>query len=644
MSINVQNLNFANIDPAKLATKIDEFNKAQGANGVKATMATGASNNNVVISLSYGDKTTQLNLTLVNEIDPADVNADETAEALKTLAAKLEAMANDLKNDAQTPPPPSVGSIHTMLFDIYDLIRQLMETAQEQKKVASIVRTTSSESVQAQMMAEAADIRENANAAFGLGLASAIIGTCGLAASAIMTCVGMGKELSAMKNNNADAAKTNMDNINQELEDLKAGKPGAGQQIELTEDMMKELGFSADELKGKTPEQMSDMFKAKFMPESLKAEGELNKAWGEVEQQQKIVDTEKSALSAAEEKCAAQEKQVSADQGKIDDLNKQFDDKIAESDKKVADAEKGFNDAKTELEAAKADYEAKSGDPAVQERFKNAQSAFVEKEAALKDAKATRETEVKQINADRETQLKPLQEQLDADKATLASDRKSAGEIGERLNKAQQKLGELNVKYADALHDCQTARESDLKAVDRKIAECDKAVQEAAKKSPDGSEKDIENRKDSVQQLKEFRKQFESVNDLVANSEAKQQAAIDGFKIKTAKAVEDFNQRVNLMVHDSDYKNGEQLVNLANTVNGLGNSIGQWLGAFKERVQAQGEASLKEKEAAAEKTRNVREDAVDLGHEAQENFKNFMGILKDLTELEHQFMGNFRPS
>lgn len=597
---------------------VTEFNEAHAAEGVNAALQVDQAGNKALVITTANGKSLTLTLTDAPDIDPADLTPDELDEALNDFSAKIEDFAKELKSgDKQKSPSTNV------LCDIFALILMLLKVSQTQRDTMSAIRQQGHAAVQANIKAQADSIRSQAEQAFSLSLASAIVSSVMTSASIGMAIAGAVNQIKAIKTSNISGAQNDLKTSEAQLKNITAafgkGEPVEGMETsKFTPGLMAELGLPDQG----SPEANEAFFKQAYMPETAKAEVAEQQAKAEMEaartksQTADSVELQKAnALEAAKAKEAATEAK-----GKLDDFLGNYDDK----DKAKAYFEDGYK----QMVDGEVDM-TKTPDEIIQQ---------------AKDKQIIKEP-VKDSDIEEFKKYLTLRQDSDAADAKLQSfglepdQIPSVAEANEAYLKAQNDaveakaaLDKAEAKWTVKAAEVQVAQEKDAKNLDNLAKEAAKDVDQKAKlpvKGENGA--DIRVTPEQIRAAKEIAKKVEAVQDKEATT-----TILKGLQMKVDTARDKLGQVAHIMNNSKNAQLSKMFDNLINVSGQLSSTISKFLDTYRDRNAGISEADRKLLEAEIDKGRALIEDADDLRQAAQSQLSSFIQSMMAILQMENQ--------
>lgn len=683
--MNINSMDFSKLSNELLQGEIDKFNALHEIEGVKATMGPGG-DNNTVLRIENGGNSTLVILPDMPGIDEPELSADEARDALLLFAENLEQIAKNLAAgvpaDANTTPADKLGApapvgapspeapdpdgaaqkVMSVLFDIFELMQILLKSAQQQKLLARDMRQQETDIAYAQQMSAAAEIRQSGEDAFKWGLAQNIISSTFTAISFGMSCYGFGKQLSNMKNESVQQTGLDMRELKHEMDSIKELKPS-----EITKEEMLQLGFTEEELAGKTAADYPGMFEQKYAPHTAEAQKHLDEAWKGVEDQKAVVQKNSENFDSAAQKCADQEKVVKTaegdlktEQGKLDDLNKDIagktktgedlqseltekTDKLQKLDTDIAAKEQAVKDLKNNPEANPEDVKKAEDELAAMK------TEHDELEQGVLDTKGKIEANTKALDEAKakvpaqENAVKEKESLLKQETDKLGDYRKDAAEAGKKLNEAQNELTMKEGQFSDAYHSYNEAKQQDLKGINDHIADIEKQAVDAAKLDPGSEQAKDANKELELERTKAA--MFDKLMGGLEQSDEKQTVALKGLSGKFQQTKMQYTHEMEAMARNPKFIEGERANQFGQLLNSLGGTISGCINARIERDKATHEAKAKEIDAETERTRTLKDDAQELDRTAQQNIEKTLDIIANVNESIKEFnRHSFSPS
>ena len=629
---------------AQITAEIEKFNAAHAAAGVKAQMGV-VDGNSVTVTFTCGNNVQTINLSILPEIDEPEGDGDN-ALTLRELAETMENMATTLQQSVSTK-----RSVYDVITDIYQLILLMMKTAKQQSQVAAEITRTSHQVLAEQALAQSELMVKEAMKSFKFGLASAIISSSGQLAGMIVSGIGYGKQIQSKFGGDPTKAQTQLTDLNKLKEDLNSGnKPGT-----LTADQMKQLGLEPVTPEncpdGMTPDQANyEVFKKEYMPNTVEAEKAAQGAWNDVEQQQKIVEDQQTHVNDLKKDVSGLRDGINKDETRLTELKDLRDTEL----KQKAEDQKAQNvkDKTTQLDNAQKAYDELGGDAKLNElkakdpakltsnekgeleKLQKAQNEVVVAQGELEDAKKAELTPGGESKYDEE--IGKLEKSIPEKKSQLAAKESELQKAEEDFGKAKFTLHEKQVKFAESLKDVDAAKMKDIKNVDDKSGEAQKSAENAAKKSDDIGDKnknvDKEGNKARTLSDKKLKQMIKRADTSVCKTEAQIEAASKGFDSLIENTKANLDGVLSRMQRDPDFKRGESLSSLGQSVAGLCNSFGQIINTFKEKNKALTDAEIKKIDSENELTRAALDEMRDLETQSHEDFRMLLSMLKQCDE------------
>lgn len=595
---------------------VTEFNEAHAAEGVNAALQVDQAGNKALVITTANGKSLTLTLTDAPDIDPADLTPDELDEALNDFSAKIEDFAKELESgDKQKSPSTNV------LCDIFALILMLLKVSQTQRDTMSAIRQQGHAAVQANIKAQADSIRSQAEQAFSLSLASAIVSSVMTSASIGMAIAGAVNQIKAIKTSNISGAQNDLKASEAQLKNITAafgkGEPVEGMETsKFTPKLMAELGLPDQG----SPEANEAFFKQAYMPETAKAEVAEQQAKAEMEaartksQTADSVELQKAnALEAAKAKEAATEAK-----GKLDDFLGNYDE----------DGKAYFEDGYKQMVDGEVDM-TKTPDEIIQQ---------------AKDKGIIKEP-VKDSDIEEFKKYLTLRQDSDAADAKLQSfgmptdQIPSVSEANEAYLKAQNDASEAKAaldkaeaKWTVKAAEVQVAQEKDAKNLDNLAKEAAKDVDQKAKlpvKGENGA--DIRVTPEQIRAAKEIAKKVEAVQDKEATT-----TILKGLQMKVDTARDKLGQVAHIMNNSKNAQLSKMFDNLINVSGQLSSTISKFLDTYRDRNAGISEADRKLLEAEIDKGRALIEDADDLRQAAQSQLSSFIQSMMAILQMENQ--------
>jgi hypothetical protein len=419
-----------------------------------------------------GEVDEQAITSLINKLSTS--NTGLTQDQIAVLNKQLTEIYNEMAGALDDVTRTSTGKV---LFDLYKLMALLVEVAQTQRDAARELRTAQSAQIQNSIQSQA-DMQRDA------ALTGLLVGVILGAASVVVSCVMVGLQSGAFKNqvsaaraSGADAAQTNANMIkgadtaqhaNAQLAKVQ-GQVGEPIATDVKNAMDAKLAAPKARVEraeaALTPEKQAQLQTAQLELNELRAGGVKDPQ--AIQQAQSEVTQTRAAAGIPEGKTAAKAKfeyvRECAKSGNAADEAKMLNyDKAIQAENKLAAANKAptaqeltaketavtnlraeINDAKTELSAAKSEYRAS---------IKNAADAYQAKyEAAVAadgpNSKAA-QTARNEMRMARAYAGSKLQEQ---GVSSAADHRLDVAEATDAVDKANQRLNG-DADYRNALH------------------------------------------------------------------------------------------------------------------------------------------------------------------------------------------------
>lgn len=609
--MSITNITVTGATNHEILAALEKFNETQGAGGVKAK-AVETENGSLLVTFSYGEKTQQVELSAAPEIDAptgdSEISIDE-------LLSSLENAAKQLKEGGAKEPPPSTRKA---IFDFYDIVAMLMETQLKQREVYAGVRRQGHEAVAATMLSQARTIEKEADAEFGFGLAQAIIGSIGLVSSVIMSGIGIKREISATAKYDTTAQSAKVDEVQAKVDALKQNPA----KLEIDAETMRAMGFADEKISAEDPIKNGQTFMERDMPKTLEARAEAEKAWGEFKQQEQSVGELRGKVGDELKAIDETKTTIKSDEERLAGLKN-----VQEKESALADAQK----AKAEIP---------QDPPPSKEQLENADAAVKKAEDELAAAKEPFKDDKLDDPEATKNAIKAAEEKLSADKATLDKQTSALGETEDQLASAEQTLAAAKGEYVSKLEAVGEAKQKDLDALAGKIAEKQKAIEDAvAGKQP---EQDIAELRNQQKQLDATDKMLRKA-DALANLDPRQRiVALEGSTAKLDQETAKLNDIGTRLANDKNFRSGEQLVNFSNQLQALSSTINQYLEVHKNKIEKQAEHDNKVKEASLESDRAVIEDASEGYNQTEQIFNEMLQLMKRMAELESEFVKGMR--
>lgn len=608
---------------AQIGKYLTEFNAAHGADGVSAELKVNEAGETLVIVTGKGGETRSIAIANDPELDPPeDVPGGEAAEALEKLAEKLTQFAEELKADTKKPSPSM-----NVFCDIFALIHLLMEVAQQQQKTASAIRQQGHAAVQANLQAQADSIRSQAQSAYELGLAGAIMSSVMTVASLAMTVAGGIMQGKASKAADMDSAESNLTDVKQQLADVKEtsqsqkaqdqGQVQRDQMDAKTKEMLKELGYdvSTDE---KAKASLAQ-FKEKFMPETSKAEPKADAAKQEYVEAQRKADAAESDLETAKN-----------------------DAKTAEQ--AFSNRKKELENAKTEAEQDLKNFKDDPTNAGIEEKYDQLKGSIKPNTTVEELVEAGKNMEPPLSTDDATKVLDCAAKHAAVDRAAVDLNRLAETDEAVRYNEAKTKLTDAETKYLDLnkkaseahaawqvkATELQKAQEADKNALKGRI-DAANADAEAAANQHVGDNAEAKPNPKSLKVAQKLMKQIEKAQDSETTT-----IILEGLKNKLDGAREKMTATANAMGLTKDGRIGKMLESMVNVSGQFSNSINAFINTVKERDAGLAEAKRKEIEIELDKGRALIEEADDLRQSAKKQIDDFIQILASIQQIQTQ--------
>ena len=590
---------------------VTKFNEAHAADGVNAALQVDQAGNKALVITTANGKSLTLSLTDAPDIDPANITPEEQEEALQDFGKKIEDFAKELDSgDKQKSPSMNV------LCDIFSLILMLLKVSQAQRDTMSAIRQQGHAAVQANIAAQAESIRQQAEQAFTLGLAGAIV-------SSIMTSASLGMAIAGAVNQ-VKAIKTS--DINSAMGDLKASE---NQLKNITASMTEPRGPAPQQVQGLSDQQMTsvglrpgnseaenlEIFKKAYMPETVKAET--------AEQQAKAEwDNLKTRAEGTKNVMAQKETQLEAAKAK-------------EELRTIKDAFANFKNELGNETAAKFETLAADQHKNLNSNLSDAQLI----ENAGEDSGITEENvgQFRQFLAMRESQADAQAnfDKFHMDAATVPSVQEAAEQFDSAKRNYDQAVGDADkahAKWAVKMAEVQDAQDKDAKRLNNLTKVANKAADHQVQiPDPRDANRTIPVDAQKLAQAQGIFRQIESAQDHAATV-----SVVEGLKMKVDHARAKLGQVANVMNGSKNAQLSKMFDNLINVSGQLSTTINKFLDTYKERNAGISEAQRKLLEAEIDKGRALIEDADDLRQAAQSQVSSFIQSMMAILQMENQ--------
>ncbi len=568
---------------------VTESLKGTSLEGVDVAQATQGEDGNLTITLTGADGASQ-----VVTIEPPALDADNgtslSEEGLSDLQAKLETAFDDLKaaieegeKMAKAGVKPSSQS-QQVLFDIYSLMRLMLEIAREEREAARHTRY-------AELTRAVADVKCRADEIRSAAKTSLIMSVAFSAASILAQGVAMG--MSARAQNKSIQMET------------ASGVKEAQQNLTLlsAKDGHESAANLAKVEKSLTPAQRQ--LAESYFGDAQQAKTALGRA------QTAEVDAQKGLARAQEKFTAASGK---AGQDVTPD---NVDARIAET---RAPLERSLKIDELEAEVS---------------RCEGALSSLEAEDPlfATDDAKAAKAKLDKEL-ATAKGNLAQAREQIDgnAELRKLVEFKTAADELAaakETLGGAQKDLAAVRDGYATALNNDQNSLEASLGARRLQLAECER----------NGGTLEVGGQKVTAKQLKAEIADLEAarhwgkahvVNEKMQNGLAESLAG----DYKAAHAV--FELKSNLLNQNAEYRKATAAVRGWQMGGDIFRQSGDLLNGLTNHLNSMRQAAATEYEAAQKTDEAAREESNDLAASAQQLLQTVLDLLRAVQSAENQ--------
>lgn len=195
-------MTISNVNKQMIQGLVDQFN----AQGIETSGAVNSADKTVTLTFSNASGETRSIKLGLPDLDKPTVEGG-AKEQLAQVADKLEKLVADLKTTAGCT---AVSTSPSTLFNVYALIALLQEVAQKERQLASEVRQTEHQAVQAAMQMSANDIRSAGKISESCGLVMAICATATAGLSAVTSVASGIATVKANSNANLSGTKTDL--------------------------------------------------------------------------------------------------------------------------------------------------------------------------------------------------------------------------------------------------------------------------------------------------------------------------------------------------------------------------------------------------------------------------------------------------